>query len=190
MGSIDQAVAAQFANMQKRTGKSLDELAAIVRRSGLEKHGEQVAMLKRDLGMGHGDANLLAHHVRSLDAQARGEHAPAAAHPVGALYSGRKASLRPVHDELMKKIRGFGEFEIAPKKSYVSLRRKKQFATVGPATNTQVEIGLNMKGAAPTERLVALPPKGMCDYKVRLSSVDEIDRELLGWIRAAFDAAG
>lgn len=190
MNSIDQAVATQLANMEKRTGKSLDELATIVRRSGLEKHGEQVAMLKRELGMGHGDANLLAHHVRNLDARASGEQPPSAADSIAALYSGKKAALRPVHDELMKRIRGFGEFEIAPKKSYVSLRRKKQFATVGPATNTQVEIGLNMKGAAPTERLVALPPKGMCDYKVRLSSVDEIDAQLLGWIRTAFDAAG
>jgi hypothetical protein len=74
--------------------------------------------------------------------------------------------------------------------TYVSLRRRKQFATIGPATTTQVEVGLNMKGVTPTGRLVQLPPKGMCDYKVRLASADEVDAELLGWIRKAFDAAG
>ena len=73
---------------------------------------------------------------------------------------------------------------------FLKYRRTKIVATIGPATNTQVEVGLNVKGLDPTDRLVALPPKGMCDYKVRLSTVKEVDRELLGWLRAAFDAAG
>lgn len=40
------------------------------------------------------------------------------------------------------------------------------------------------------DRLVPLPPKAMCDYKVRLSATTEVDRQLLSWLRAAFDAAG
>lgn len=191
MGTIEQAVATQLANIEKRTGKSLQQLAKIVRASGLSKHGELVAMLKRDLGMGHGDANTLVHLVRQQDAAAAGDGAPATAgEAVDMLYSGKKAALRPVHDRLMAAVGNFGEFEVAPKKTYVSLRRKKQFATIGPATNTQVEVGLNAKGLEATDRLLQLPPKGMCDYKVRLSTVKEVDRELLGWLRAAFDAAG
>jgi hypothetical protein len=191
MSSIDKAVATQLANMETRTGKSLQQLAEIIRASGLAKHGEQVAMLKRELGMGHGDANLLAHHVRTLDAAATGEAEPATPDDaVAALYTGKKADLKPIHDRLMKQVGRFGEFELAPKKTYVSLRRKKQFAMIGPATNTQVEVGLNMKGVTPTGRLVQLPPKGMCDYKVRLASVDEVDAELVRWLRTAFDAAG
>ncbi len=90
----------------------------------------------------------------------------------------------------MAAIAGFGPFEIAPKKGYLSLRRKKQFAMVGPATKTQIEIGINAKGLAAGERLVALPPGGMCQYKVRLASPAEVDAELLAWVRAAYDAAG
>lgn len=191
MSTIDAAVATQLANLEKRSGKTLAELAAVLRASGLEKHGEQVAMLKRDLGMGHGDANLLAHHVRKLDAEAVGQGGPAtAAEAVDALYSGKKAALRPIHDALMQAIDRFGEFEVAPKKTYLSLRRRKQFAMIGPATATQVEVGLNVKGLVAGSRLVALPPKGMCDFKVRLAAMNEVDKELIGWLRAAYDAAG
>lgn len=186
MGVIEKAVATQLANIEKRTGKSLAELGAIVAASGLTKHGELVAMLKRDLGMGHGDANTLVHTLRR---QAEGGDAPAA-DAVAVLYTGKKAALRPIHDRLMAQIRKFGPFEEAPKKTYVSLRRKKQFAMIGPATNTQVEVGLNVKELAATARLVALPPKGMCDYKVRVAAPEEVDAALVGWLRRAYDAAG
>jgi hypothetical protein len=97
--------------------------------------------------------------------------------------------LRPIHDALMAAIETFGPFEISPKKGYVSLRGKKQFAMVGPATNTQVEIGLNMKGVKGTSRLIEQKPGGMCQYKVRVGNAKEVDAELLGWIRQAYDAS-
>ena len=90
----------------------------------------------------------------------------------------------------MAAVAGFGDFEIAPKKGYVSLRRKKQFAMVGPATNTRVEVGLNMKDVPGTARLEAQKPGGMCQYKVKLTAPAEVDGELVAWMRQAYDAAG
>lgn len=69
MADLDKALATQLANIEKRTGKSLAELTAIVKSSGLSKHGELVAMLKSTLGMGHGDANTLVHTVRKSEEQ-------------------------------------------------------------------------------------------------------------------------
>jgi len=106
------------------------------------------------------------------------------------IYAGPKADLRPIHDALMAAIGKFGEFEIAPKKGYVSLRRKKQFAMIGPGTKTRVDIGINMKGVKGTDRLVELPPGGMCQYKVAVTDPKEVDKELIGWVKKAFDAAG
>jgi hypothetical protein len=87
----------------------------------------------------------------------------------------------------MPQVSQFGAFEIAPRKTYLSLRRSKQFATLGPATNTRVEVGLNMKGIKPTGRLEQLPPGGMCQYRVKLTAADQLNAELIGWIREAFE---
>lgn len=181
--------ATQLANIEKRTGRSLDELVALVRASGLAKHGERVAMLKGELGMGHGDANTLVHFAMKSDG------ASAAAGQSGdtvldGIYAGPRAALRPVHDALMARIAAFGDFEIAPKKGYVSLRRKKQFAMIGPGTNGRVDVGLNMKGVTGTDRLKALPAGGMCQYQVRLTAASEVDEALVAWLRLAYDSAG
>ena len=184
MSSVEQALQTQLKNIEKRTGKSLAELAAIVRASGLMKHGEIRDMLKRDLGMGHGDANTLVHHVLKGETAA-----PAAADPLDEIYTGPKAALRPIHEKLMAAISAFGPFEIAPKKGYVSLRRKKQFATIGPATNTRVEVGLNMKGVPGAGRLEELPAGQMCSHRVKVTDAAQADGELVAWLRQAYDGA-
>jgi hypothetical protein len=90
----------------------------------------------------------------------------------------------------MGQVAAFGDVEVAPKKAYVSLRRAKQFAMVGPATKTQVEVGLNLKDATATDRLKEQKPGGMVGYKVRLAHVEEVDDQLIGWLREAYEGAG
>lgn len=190
MADLDKAVATQLANIEKRTGKSLAELTAVVQESRLTKHGDIVAMLKSQLGMGHGDANTLVHTIRKAEAAGAGVGPATPAQALDDLYAGPKAALRSIHASLLEAIRTFGEFEEAPKKSYISYRRRKQFATIGPATKTQVELGLNAKGLPTGARLQELPAGQMCNYKLRLSAVSEVDAEVLRWVRAAYDAAG
>jgi hypothetical protein len=210
MTDLDKALATQLANMQQRTGKSLDELARLIHESGLTKHGELVSMLKSTLGMGHGDANTLVHVVkkgvatsgapaggraggdrtRVAAGDATGNATGDAAGVLDALYTGPKAALRPIHDAVLAMLNELGAYETAPKKTYVSYRRKKQFCMVGPATNTRVEVGLNMKGVPATDRLEALPPGQMCQYKVRITDVTQVDAELRTWLGLAFAAAG
>jgi hypothetical protein len=188
MSSVDKALQTQLKNIVERTGRSIEQLHELLRKSGLAKHGELVTMLKTELGMGHGDANTVVHTFKQSAAAATGPSAPA--HVLDAIYSGSKADLRPLHEAVMARIERLGDFEIAPKKAYVSLRRKKQFAMVGPGSKGRVEIGLNLRGVAPTSRLVAMPEGGMCQYKVHVATIREVDEELLAWIRQAFDAAG
>lgn len=191
MADPQAALKTQLANLEKRSGRSLEDLAAWVQAKRPAKHGELVALLKQELGLGHGDANTLVHHVLKSDgASAAAEAGLEGDAVLDGIYTGPKAALRAIHDAVMARIGAFGPFEVAPKKGYVSLRRKKQFAMLGPGSQTRVDLGLNMKDVPPTERLKALPPGGMCQYQVRLSSAMEVDDELAGWIRRAFDAAG
>ncbi len=189
MSSLDKATQTQLENIQKKTGKSLDELAAIVQKSGLTKHGEIRDMLKEKLGLGHGDANTLVHAVLQSDGQ-RAAEGKSADQVLDEIYTGAKAHMRPIHEKLMKEIGKFGEFEIAPKKGYVSLRRKKQFAMLGPKTNTRFEVGINAKELKKNARLLEQPGGSMCNYVVNVTEAQEVNPELIAWIKAAFEQAG
>ena len=191
MSSLEKAVDTQLKHIQAKTGKSLAQLRTIMKKSGLTKHGELRAMFIRELGLGYGDANALVHALLQSDgtraAKAKGQTVEGV---VDEIYAGQKSMLRPVHDRLMAVIRPFGPFDVLPKKGYLSLRRKKQFAMLGPVTKTRVEVGINMKGLPAGGRLVALPSGSMCNYKVGVAEPEAVDAELIGWLKQAYDNAG
>jgi hypothetical protein len=191
MSSADQARETQLKNIQAKTGKSLNEVRSLIKKSGLSKHGEIRAMLIDQLKLGYGDANALVHYALQSDGQSAAQAEGLSIQDVlDGIYSGPKAGLRPIHEQVVQAIEKLGEFEMVPKRGYVSLRRKRQFAMLGPATKGRFEVGLNMKGVEPTNRLAAMPPGGMCQYKVFLTSAAEVDKELLGWIKTAYDGSG
>jgi hypothetical protein len=189
MSSPDKAIQTQLDNIQKKTGKSLDELTTIVRNSGLTKHGEIRDYLKRELSLGHGDANTLVHTVLQSDGQRAAEGRSEEA-VLDEIYSGAKAHMRPIHEKLIKEINKLGEFEVAPKKGYVSLRRKRQFVMIGPKTNTRFEVGINAKDLKKNARLLEQPKGSMCNYIVHVNDAKEVDAELVAWIRSAYEDAG
>jgi hypothetical protein len=187
MTDKDPAVAKMEANIAEKTGRPVSEWVALARKSGLAKHGEIVKLLKADHGFTHGYANLVAHEaLKSSAAHSADEDL------VAAQYAGPKADLKPLYDAIIEAVKGFGpEVEIAPKKTYVSLRRKKQFALVQPSTRTRVDLGINIKGKAPAGRLEASGSfNAMVSHRVQLTSAKDVDTEVVGWLREAFDAAG
>ena len=168
-------------NMPEKTGKSLEDWQTLVSTSGLSKHGDIMKLLKGEHGVTHGFANLIAQKcIGNLDVGAEDL--------VANQYKGKEA-LKPIHDVIVDFVKTFGnELEISPKKTSVSLRRKKQFALIQPSTKTRIDLGINLKGVEPTGRLEAM--SGMCTHKVRLTSLDEFDAEVQAWVREAFERAG
>ncbi len=191
MSTVDAALEAQVRNIEAKYGKPLADWIALIRQSGTTKHNEIIALLKTDYGMSHGDANRVALIARESDAASMVNTAQAAGvDPVDAIYEGKKAALKPVHDAVMAVINGFGgDIELAPKKGYVSLRRKKQFAMIQPTTATRIDVGMILKGEPTTERLES-SANDMFTHRVRLSSAADVDDQLKAWLKQAYDAAG
>jgi hypothetical protein len=185
MGKVEDATATMVANLEAKTGKPMAAWVKLVQAEKLGKHGEMVSFLKTKHGLGHGYANLVAHSVAGGGSLSRGDD------PVAEQYAGAKAVLRPIYDAVIAAVQKFGpDVEVAPKKANVSLRRNKQFALVQPSTATRFDVGLNLKGVPPSGRLEASGSfNAMVSHRVRLDSVKGVDKELIGWLKQAYDQA-
>ena len=182
MATLEDAVQTQARNIEQATGRSVDAWAALAKASGKERHGDILAWLKSEHGFTHGNANLVALAAKRGSVSSGGDEL------VDAMYAGPKAALRPFHDRVVAAAREFGsDIELAPKQTYVALRRSKQFATVGPASGGRLEIGLNLKGVEPAGRRE--PTTGLCTHRVRQATPDDLDDEVRGWLREAYDRA-
>ena len=186
MASVQDAIATMVRNIEAQTGRAVAEWVSLARATGLARHGEILKWLKAEHGLGHGYANFIA--LRTLEA---GAETPAADDPVDAMFAGPKAALRPLYDRLVATVTGFGpDVEVAPKKNNVSLRRARQFGLLQPSTATRLDVGLILKDVAPAGRLEASGSfNAMFTHRVRVGSAADIDSDLLGWLRKAYDAA-
>lgn len=186
MADPEQALKSMIANFAAKTGKALPEWVKLARASGAAKHGEIVKFLKEKHALGHGYANQVAQHALKVDGAAE----PSGDALIDAQYAGKKAELRPLCDALIAAAKKLGgDVEVAPKKTCVSLRRKKQFALIEAATNTRVDVGLQLKGVPVGGRLGKYPST-MCTHRVKLEQGAALDAELEGWLKQAYEAAG
>jgi predicted transport protein len=185
VSTVDDAVATMQKNLAERTGKSFTAWVNIARSLGTDKHSDIVAYLKCEGPMGHGYANAVALEARKSSVIVDED-------PVDILYAGDKASLRPFYDVIAMTVSTFGnDVEFAPKKTYISLRRAKQFALVQPSTATRIDIGINLKGVAPNGKLEASGTwNGMVSHRVRLITLADFNKDVKGWLKQAYEQAG
>ena len=187
MAQVSDAMASFERNIEAQTGRSVDGWIGALRGApGLARHGQMVAWLKSEHSLSHGYANHIA--KRALEAEAP----RSAEDPVAHLFEGGKEALRPLYQRLADAAVALGpDVEIAPKKANVSVRRRKQFALLQPSTRTRLDLGLILPGWEPAGRLEAAGSfNAMFTHRVRLESADQLDAEVLGWLREAYQAAG
>jgi hypothetical protein len=104
-------------------------------------------------------------------------------------YADRPA-LRPIYDAILARLPAVGDVTVQTRKTYVSLLTpRRTFAAIQPTTRTRVDLGLRLEGVAPTDRLVPAPNFGQSavTMKVGLTRADEVDDEVEGWLRQAYE---
>ena len=179
---MEKALQTMIDNMPEKTGKSLIEWKAILKTKSFSKHSEAVNFLKKEHQVTHGFANTIVTLSK--------EEQDTPTDLVANQYLG-KEDLLPVYERLLSVVKNLGQdVIITPKKTSVSIIRKKQFALIKPATKTRIDLGLKLKDKPTTDRLENSGPFGtMCTHRVRLSNTDQMDSELKEWLKEAYQQA-
>lgn len=176
---MDKALQTMINNMPDKTGKSLEEWHTILKKKGFAKHSEAVNFLKKEYQVTHGFANTIV-SLSKEETQDAGDL-------VRNQYQGKEA-LIPMYDLLLKTIKGLGnDIKITPKKTSVSIIRKRQFALIKPATKSRIDLGLKLKDVPVKDRLESSGPFGtMCTHRIQLTHLDQVDEEVKGWLNEAY----
>ncbi|MDD4310455.1 MAG: DUF5655 domain-containing protein [Candidatus Cloacimonetes bacterium] len=182
---VEKAWESMINNIQARTGKALTEWIEIINKQPLTKTSEKVKYLKTNYGMGQGYAGLVIYQAK-VAAEGRVDTPEEL---VAKQYNG-KEQLKQIYDLLLAEVLKFGsDVEVSPKNSYVSLRRNVQFAMFTPSTRTRFDIALKLKNQDASGVLEALPTPGMCTHRIKVNSIEDINPEVISWLKLAYDMA-
>jgi hypothetical protein len=172
--------------VKAKTGKTPQDFKVLAAEKGLVKHGEIVAWLKSDFGLGHGHANAVTQVILHADEPKETDDEGIAKH-----FNGAKSVWRKPYDALLEKVKQFGpDVRVAPTSSYLSLLRKdKKFAIV-QITAKRLDIGIKQTGVAAEGRFAESGSwNAMVTHRVQIDNPDQIDSELMTWLRQAYDKA-
>lgn len=179
---MEKALQTMINNMPEKTGKSLEQWKKILQSKDFEKHSEAVKYLKSEHQVTHGFANTIV----TLSKESGDTPDDLAENQ----YKG-KEGLLPIYEKLIAVVSSLGkDVTITPKKTSVSIIRKRQFALIKPATKTRIDLGLKIKEKPTTDRLENSGPFGtMCTHRVKLNSTAEVDEQLFNWLKEAYQKA-
>lgn len=180
---MDKALQTMIDNMPEKTGKSLIEWKSLLKQMSFSKHSEAVNFLKKEHNVTHGFANTIV--TLSKDQNESSYDL------VINQYNGKK-DLIPIYEKLLSVVQNFGkDVTVIPKKTSVSIIRKKQFVLIQPASKTRIDLGLKLKDKPQTGRLENSGPFGtMCTHRVKLFNINEIDNQLKEWLKEAYEKGG
>lgn len=180
----EQHVANMLRNLPDRVGHTADELIAKVQAAGLPDGKAQQAWLRSEFGLGRDQAMAV---VFEMDRRA-GKTEPTPEENLAGQYAGPKAALLPIYERLKDALLALGDdVTVEPRKTATSVFRARLIATVQPATKTRVDLYIAVPGMAETGRLkLSDRGGGRTTHVVGLTSPDEVDAELVGWLKEAY----
>jgi Domain of unknown function (DUF5655) len=183
------------AELKERTGRTLEEWVALVKKEGPKDESGRREWLNMKHKFGTNAASWIAERAdgRGGEEDTPEAYLKTAVRYVEEQYAGPKEKLRPIYDELLKLGRSLGDdVKACPCKTIVPLYRKHVFAQIKPTTNTRIDLGfalMHYKGKLP-KRLIdtgGLAKKDRITHRIELKSSAEIDGEVKKWLEAAYD---
>jgi len=181
--------------LKKKTGKSLDEWIAFVKKEGPKDEKSRREWLKTKHEMGTNSAWWIAERAEGKGGK---EDSPelylkAAAKYVEEQYAGPKEKLRPVYDELLSLGKSIaGDVKACPCKTIVPLYREHVFAQIKPTTNSRIDLGLALakyKSKFPKHVIDTggLAKKDRITHRIEISSTAQINKDVKSWLKIAYD---
>ena len=183
------------AELKEKTGRSLDEWIAFVKKDGPKDEKSQREWLKIQHKMGTNSAWWIAARVAGKESEEDSpeKYLEAAPQYVEKQYAGKKAGLRPIYDALLKLGRSTGsDVKACPCLTMVPLYRNHAFAQIKPTTNSRIDLGLALthyKGKLP-KRLVdtgGLKKKDRITHRIEVTAMEHIDAEVKKWLKTAYE---
>jgi hypothetical protein len=181
------------ATLKEKSGRSLQEWLALVRKDGPATEPERRDWLKQKHGLGTNSAWWIAERSVGKGTEAGDPEAylKAAVDYVEKMFSGKKAALRPVYDALLELGLGIAQdVKACPCQTIVPLYRNHVFAQIKPTTNTRIDFGLALGNMKTPKRLIdtgGFAKKDRITRRFEITSLDDIDAEVKRWLKTAYD---
>jgi predicted transport protein len=177
------------ASMARRTGRTLEQWVDLVGTSGVDPLDQNA--VRRWLEEAHGLPQNSRWAVADAAARRAGWTRPTVEQYVEEQYRGARAALRPVFDAVRDAVLELGDdVTVEGRSTYVPFVRRRQFAAVAAATARRVDVGLRLPDPPPSSRLQPATAPGSATHKVSLTAVTDVDDELRGLLRAAYEQNG
>jgi len=183
-----------LSELREKTGRSLEEWIALVKKEGPKDERSRREWLKSKHKLGTNRASWIAERAEGKGWEDTPEaYLKAAIRYVEEQYAGPKQKLQPIYDELLKLAKSLGEdVKACPCRTIVPLYREHVFAQIKPTTNSRIDLGLaltHFKGKLPKHIIDTggLAKKDRITHRIELTSTTEIDDEMKKWLKTAYD---
>jgi hypothetical protein len=177
--------------IKEKTGMTPADFEKAAREKGLLdpplKASEITKWLKDDYGLGYGHAGAIYKIFKDQSSPKLDAEGKVAKH-----FTGGRAHWRASYDKIYAKAETFGDdVGVQPAAAYISLtRNKKKFAII-TCTADRMDVGIKLKGEPFTPRYKESGKwNAMVTHRVQITDAREVNAELLGWLKRAYQAAG
>ena len=181
------------AELKGKTGRTIEEWIALVKKSAPKDEKARRDWLKEEHSLGSNYARFIAERAdgKGTELDSPEAYLAAAERYVAEMFADGKAGLRPVYEELVRVGLALGtDVKVCPCQTMVPLYRKHVFAQIKPTTRTRIDLGFALGARKAEGRLVdtgGYAKKDRITHRIPIEKASDIDSEVKGWLRKAYE---